>query len=314
MAETDRLTEEYRARVNKALDYIEQRLAEPLTLEDLAEAANFSKFHFNRLFHSIVGETPFRFVQRLRLQKAASMMVANRNLTVTDVAFACGFSDISVFSRNFRKHYNISATEYRKEKTRKSNISQINSNPGQQESRPSVYICPELNTVKWRTNMKQNKGVEVKVLPRITVAYVRNIGPYDGNRELFGELRDRLFAWAGARGLIGSGSDFNFIVCYHDDPNVALGDKLRMSLCITVPPDTPVSGEIGKMEIEAGSYAVARFEMRGEDFAAAWDWLYGRWMPASGYQPADGPYFEKFAGPPDDGNYIIDLCIPVKPL
>jgi AraC family transcriptional regulator len=58
-----------------------------------------------------------------------------------------------------------------------------------------------------------------------------------------------LFAWAGPRGLIG-GRHFKSLVIYHDDPNVTIEDKLRMCVCITVPPETKVDGEIGKKDIE----------------------------------------------------------------
>lgn len=50
---------EYRFRINKAQDYIERNLEKQISLEELAEVANFSKFHFNRIFKSLVGETPF---------------------------------------------------------------------------------------------------------------------------------------------------------------------------------------------------------------------------------------------------------------
>ena len=161
--------------------------------------------------------------------------------------------------------------------------------------------------------MEINKSMEVKELPEMCVAYIRNIGPYNGDQQMFQTLRDKLFTWAGARGLFMD-KDFIFLVMYHDDPNVAVGDNLRMDLCITVPPETKVGGEIGKMKIEGGKYAVARFELTGKDFPKAWDWVYGQWLPNSGYQPDDNPCFELYAGAPVEGNYVIDICVPVKPM
>jgi AraC family transcriptional regulator len=100
---------------------------------------------------------------------------------------------------------------------------------------------------------------------------------------LFETIWNRLFAWAAPRGLIG-GEDFKSLIIYHDDPNVTEGDKLRMSVCITVPADTKVEGEVGKMELEAAKYVVARFELNAQNFPEAWDWVYGQWLPDSGYQ------------------------------
>lgn len=161
--------------------------------------------------------------------------------------------------------------------------------------------------------MKLNKSVEIKDLPKMSVAYIRHIGPYKGDEKLFESIWTRLFTWAGPRGLIG-GEDFKSLIVYHDDPNVTIEDKLRMSVCITVPSDTKVDGEIGKMEIEAARYVVARFELTAQDFQEAWDWVYGQWFPTSGYQPDDKPCFEVYPEEPKDGKFIVDICVPVKPI
>ena len=161
--------------------------------------------------------------------------------------------------------------------------------------------------------MKLNKSVEVTELPKMTVAYIRHIGPYQGDDKLFESIWNRLFSWAGPRGLIG-GQDFKSLVIYHDDPNVTNDDKLRMSVCITVPPETKTDGEIGKMEIEAAKYVVARFELTAQDFQEAWEWVYGQWFPTSGYQPDDKPCFEMYPEEPKDGKFTVDICVPVKPI
>lgn len=160
--------------------------------------------------------------------------------------------------------------------------------------------------------MKLNKSIEVKELPKMTVAYIRNMGPWGGDKNQYEKLRDRLFSWAEARDLI-FGKDFKYFILYHDDPNVALSDKLRMSLCITIPPETKVNGEIGKMEIEAAKYVIARFELTDQDFQKAWEWLYGQWLPNSGYKLDDKPYFETYPEAPAGEKFIVDFCVPVKP-
>ena len=161
--------------------------------------------------------------------------------------------------------------------------------------------------------MELLEKVEVKNLPKMNLAYVRHIGPYKGNEKLFEGLWNRLFAWAGPRGLIG-GPDFRSLVIYHDDPNITGEDKLRMSVCITVPPDTKTDGEVGKMELDAAKYVIARFNVDATQFQQAWEWLYGQWFPESGYQPDDKPCFEMYPEEPKDGRFIVEICVPVKPL
>lgn len=303
---------DYISRINKSLDYMEANLQNQITLEDLAGAANFSKFHFSRIFQAYTGQSPYKFMMRLRLEKAASLIISNKNESITEIAFKCGYADITVFSKCFKDYFNVTAKDYRRLSGQKSNNCQLKRNMHQAEEVPEMYFCPESKTFKWRTKMKLNKSVEVKELSGMTVAYVRNIGPYDGNQELFGKLRNKLFSWAAARNLVGGG-DFTFLVVYHDDPTVALSEQLRMSLCLKVGPETKVDGEIGKMELNQGKYAIARFELKGPEFRQAWDWLYGQWMPVSGFQPDDRPYFEMYLHEPVEGNYLVDFCVPVRP-
>ncbi|MEO1022741.1 MAG: GyrI-like domain-containing protein, partial [Bacteroidota bacterium] len=174
------------------------------------------------------------------------------------------------------------------------------------------YLSPDYKNHTWRKNMRLNKGVEVKELPKMTVAYIRHMGPYKGDEQLFEHLWNRLLAWAGPRQLLTK--DMQSLSVYHDDPTVTSEDKHRVSVCITVPPETEVSGEVGKMSIDPARYAVARFGLTSKDFEEAWDWVYGQWLPENGYQPEDKPYFEMYHGAPKDGVFEVDICIPVKPL
>lgn len=307
------LEKEYIARINRALDYIEKHLDQPLTLEEVAASSNFSKFHFNRIFQGITGETPYQLILRLRLERAATIIAQRQNETITSIAAKCGFSDLSVFSRNFKSYFKVSASKYRDMVLQKSNNHQQDSTIRQEFETPIAYFCPSSQTLKWKSNMMQNKGVEVKELPEMTVAYVRNIGPYKGDSKLFERMWNKLFAWGGPRGLIGT-PGFKMVAVYHDDPNVTIEDKQRMSVCITIPPDTKVDGEVGKMTIEKDKYVVARFEVEKDEFTQAWSWVYGTWFPTSGYQPNDKPCFEIYPEEPRDGKFIVDICVPVKPL
>jgi AraC family transcriptional regulator len=315
------LLDEYKSRINRVLDYIETNIEKQLDLEELASVANFSKFHFHRIFQGMVGETPYQFILRIRLERAASCLLINPKKCITDIALEMGFSDLSNFSRNFKSFFNISATEWRKSKyfynnhiaDKNSKNKQTKSKTIQAEEMPSMYFCRESKTIKWRTNMKINKSVEVKEFPKMTLAYVRHTGPYKGNGNLFAGLWNKLFSWAGPRGLTQQ-PDMKSLVLYHDDPNITDADKLRLSVCITVPKDTKVDGEVGKMGIDGGKYVVARFEISEKEFEQAWGWVYGSWFPSSGFQPDDGPCFEMYPEEPKNGKFVVDICVPVKPL
>ncbi len=161
--------------------------------------------------------------------------------------------------------------------------------------------------------MELNKGVEVQELPRTTVAYVRHTGAYKGNEELFEKLYGELFKWAGPRGLASQEGLKTFNI-YHDDPGVADEEKLRLSVGLSVPADTKVEGQIGKMDLDGGKYAIARFELGPMDYEKAWTWFFGEWFPSSGFQPADGPCFEMCGEKTNGGLHRVDICVPVKPM
>jgi len=310
----------YRSRINKVLDYIERNFERSFTLDELATQASFSKFHFNRISWAMIGETPFEFITRTKLERAATMLVTNQKDSITEIAYKCGFSSLALFSRHFKNYFKTSATNWRIEKCGNSdlrlrlnsNISKTESNAGKTDSETSMYFCRDTKTLKWRTNMELNKGLEVKNLPDMTVAYIRYIGPYKGNDKLFESLFGKIGAWVGAQGLFKA--DTKSIVIYHDDPSVTDEHKLRISVCVTVPSDTKTDGEIGKMQIAGGMYAVAHFELKNDQFEQAWQWVYGTWLPTSGYQPDEKPCFEMYTEEPKNGLMPVDICIPVKPI
>ena len=159
--------------------------------------------------------------------------------------------------------------------------------------------------------------VEVKEMPALHVAYVRHIGPYKGDSQLFERLFTQLMKWAGPRDLFNP-TETKLLSLYHDDPNVTGEEKLRMSICMTFPENTKVEGEIGEMDIEAGKYAVGHFELKdSSEYEDAWKMLFGHWLPESGYQCDDKPPYELYLNDPKqhpEGLHIVDICVPVKPL
>jgi len=322
------LSQEYIRRINRVVDYIDQHLDKNMSLNELADVACFSPFHFHRIFHAMMGEPLSQFIQRLRLEKAASRLLANRNIPVTQIALECGFSGSATFARAFKEAYKMSASEWRKSDMNpesKSGKTDSNDRKTIRKDRKefdisSWYIDSVTQQSTWRITMQSSQSlnyeVKVKDWPETSLAYVRHVGPYKGDEQLFGRLFDKLFKWAGARGLLRF-PETQVLSVYHDNPEITAEDKLRTSICITVPADTVVDGEIGKMGMPAGKYAMARFEINVDQYQAAWDAVCGDWLPNSGFQPADGLSFELMVNNPQEHpehKHIIDICIPVKPL
>lgn len=317
---------EYTSRINRVIDHIEKNLDQNLSLENLASVANFSRFHFHRIFRAMVGETLNHFIQRVRLEKAASQLSFNPKKSVTEIALDCGFSGSAAFARAFRGHFQMTAGEWRAEEVREeSKIRKTNGKPGQTVGKnwkdfdiPPCYIDPVTKNQIWRIEMNRNKQmkVEVREMPEMHVAYVRHIGPYAGQGEVFEGMFNKLMKWGGPRGLLRF-PETRVLAVYHDDPKITDEEKLRTSACITVPKDTPVEGEVGYMTVPGGKFAVAGFELSEDEYEGAWDMVMGGWLPESGYQPDDRLCYEIFHNNPKEhpeNKHIVDICVPVKPL
>jgi AraC family transcriptional regulator len=92
--------------------YIDSMLHDSIGLSELAAIAGLSIRHFSRAFLVSTGQTPARFVHERRLHHAMQML-ACRKLTITEIAFACGFSHAQHFTNSFRRSMAMTPSEYR---------------------------------------------------------------------------------------------------------------------------------------------------------------------------------------------------------
>ncbi len=311
-----RTEREYVARINRVIDHIQSHLGDDLSLDVLAKVACFSPHHFHRVFRVFTNEPLGQFVRRVRLERAASLLVWAPDRPITEVALDVGFSSPAAFARAFRERFGMSASEWREREQSKDGKAMRER--GNAPSHIEMYFEPGAWAPKWRLTMTtgtKDVNVEVKSLPERTVAYLRHTGPYQGNTELFARLFGQLAQWAGPRGLLGPNAQFMSL--YHEDPAVTDSDKLRVTVACVVPDDTETDGEIGRMKVAGGEYAVGRFEIDPAEYGEAWDAMYGQWLPKSGYQPDDRPALELYLNDPQthpEKKHIVEICIPVKPL
>ncbi len=102
-------------RMTQIVKVIEERLTEPLSISTLAQEVGMSRYHFLRTFHRVVGETPYRYILGRRLVLVAEHLTTTSN-SVLDVALACGFGDLSEFTRRFRARFGVTPKIYRRRK------------------------------------------------------------------------------------------------------------------------------------------------------------------------------------------------------
>lgn len=90
------------AHYKRVLDFVADKYGQSIQIEDIARQAGLSTSHFSRLFKQTVGDTPYQFLMRYRVERASEMLVDHSN-TLIDIALACGFSDQPHFTRTFKQ-------------------------------------------------------------------------------------------------------------------------------------------------------------------------------------------------------------------
>ena len=104
--------EETNRRMLRARDLMDRSYAEPLDVPLLARAAHVSASHFARTFKETFGETPHRYLQRRRVERAMYLL-RETDASVTEICLLVGFTSLGTFSRTFRDVVGASPSEYR---------------------------------------------------------------------------------------------------------------------------------------------------------------------------------------------------------
>jgi AraC family transcriptional regulator len=286
--------DEYHYRINLVLEYIQSHIDGDLSIQTLAGVSFFTRFHFSRIFLSLVGETPGNYIRRIRLERAWKMLVYEREIPVADVAMQCGYTSASIFNRAFKTAYAVSP-----KKTRAT---------GRNEHAEKIRINGEPISFPPQT---KDIIVVVKPLPSFHVAFVRHFGGYN---EKIALAFEKLKKWAFSKKIDFSRHLFGVSL---DSPIITPDDKCRFLACITVDSNTAPEKGIGVTDLYGGLYAVCPFVGKSKDISAFYNYLFSMWLPFSGYEPVDHPCYHVYVkrpSPEDKGVFHLDLCLPIKQL
>lgn len=98
--------------LKQTFQLIDSQYQQPLTLTDLAQAANLSPNYFCRFFQKITHHSPIDYLNRYRIEMAC-LKLTHTNDSITEIAFSCGFNDVSYFIRLFRRYKETSPRKYK---------------------------------------------------------------------------------------------------------------------------------------------------------------------------------------------------------
>jgi AraC-like DNA-binding protein len=100
--------------VKRALDFIHNNFGYEIGVEEIARNVGIDRTYLYRIFRLQTGQSPKEYLTSFRLHKAAGML-AQTDLSVTEIALSCGFNEASLFGRHFRRRYGASPVQYRRE-------------------------------------------------------------------------------------------------------------------------------------------------------------------------------------------------------
>jgi transcriptional regulator GlxA family with amidase domain len=136
-----RATEDTNRRMLRARDVMDRAYADPLDIPALASIAAVSEAHFIRTFSSVFGETPHRYLQRRRVERAMFLLRTTER-SVTDICFETGFGSLGTFSRTFSAIVGESPSAYR----RRGVVHPVPSCFAMAWTRPSTHTHPEASS------------------------------------------------------------------------------------------------------------------------------------------------------------------------
>ena len=286
----------YLARFRKVFDYVDAHLDETLNVERLSEVAAFSRFHFHRQFTALFGVGVYRYVQLLRLKRAAYHLALRQDTQIADIALATGYDGPEAFARAFRRNFGQSPSAFRKEP--------------QWQTLHDIYQPLHDMRVGQMSEILRMGEVTIIEFKEIKVAVLEHYG----DPRLIGDSIRTFIDWGKQNKLQPrSGASFNLI--YNNAADVG-PEAFRMDLYyasdMTISPNT--QGIVQK-KIPNGRCAVLRHVGTDANLERAILHLYSHWFPHSSEEERDFPlYLQRLSYFPDvpEHEAVTDIFLPLK--
>ncbi len=291
---------DWTTRLTQALEYLEDNLEGPVSIEKAAELANCSFFHFCRMFEVVFNVSPAEYVRRRRLSKAA-LDIAAGGEKVIDAALRYGWDSPESFAKAFKRCFGITPSEAKEGKK-------------QLELWPPIRLAVMLKgdkTMKYK--IEEKKAFDcIGITIRTTNTDNQNMHTIPQFWEKNGKagVVDAIAKYSGKMGLLG--------VCY--DYNCA-DETFAYSIAVEKGKEPLSSFPEGSHVFSIPSATYAAFECRGPNPEAVqklWKDIYADWFPSSDYEHAGTADFEVYPMqdpidlPDMSSDYRTEVWIPIK--
>lgn len=263
--------------VNKAINYIMLHILEPITLEEVADYCNISKFYFSRIFKAETGESVYGFIKRVKLDQSALRLRLESQKTITDIGLDYGYSAYN-YSTAFKNHMHLSPYEFRKQTDSISTNTQIS--------------FEEID-----------KQIKIEIHPDYKVIYERKISDYKDMKNDWCDFTEKYSKYITSKTI--------FFERTYDDPTITEKNHCIYNICMTYPEN---SGLKNTTVLTGGKFAVFPFKGFIKDISETHVLLLRNiWFPQSGYELDNRLSYELYHYVDNETMYMeFDICIPIK--
>ncbi|SDD16478.1 AraC family transcriptional regulator [Paenibacillus sp. UNCCL117] len=279
--------------LQRAIDYMEEHLLEPITIEEISRQANVSPFHFQRTFTILTDVTVGEYLRRRRLTLAAQEL-STTDCKIIDLAYKYGYDTPEAFSKAFRKQHGVTPSEVRKGAGRLQSYNRLTIQVSLKGAEPMKYRIVERDVF-------QVVGVK-RECPCGEEAKGPGIAGFWGEAHGNGTV-DKLIPLMNGeiKGLLGITDNYN-------------AEKSTIDYWIAAEHAGEVSSGLESIQIPASKWAV--FEVRGHAPTAmvnAWRQIYSEWVPSNGYELAEIAAIEAYIDPdPYSQDSLNEIWLAIK--
>lgn len=270
--------------INKSLYYIYKYINTNITLDELAKLNHVSKFHYHRIFKEETGENFSDTLTSIRLQKAANLLISNKNSTITEISNNCGYTSHSSFIKAFKKRFSYTPSQWKKGSFK--------------EYSKKILDKKYIKHLDLEATIKVNK--------QIHCAYIRHKG-YN---------KDIKHTWERLRALAYELkiTDYTEIGLHHDNPSITPLNECKYVAAITIPDDMKIHTRISTFYIPETLCAVFKYKGAYGEIINLIRYIHQEWIKDKGYEITTLPTYIKYIKNHliEEGNFEIEINVPIK--
>ncbi len=284
--------------IERALQFIESRLRQPVTLDEVAEQACYSKYHLIRLFQAVMGDTVMEYLRKRRISESGTDLIKT-NLSILDIALAYQFESQEAYSRSFQQVFGMPPGHFRKKGHRHITFDRFTLSQEHLEI-ISNFIPMEPKIVEIESKQLVGQRCITKLADNQIPGLWRGFMPR--RQEVKNQVPNQFYSVQHYLQQITM-DQFNPMTDYES------------WACVEVTSEAELPEGMESRTLDGGLYAVFIHKGPTASFKNTFDFIHFEWMPKSGYVMDQRDHFEimgpKYLGPahPDSEE---EIWIPIK--